>query len=268
MRWSVHVVDVASGEVLASRTPTRVLPTASVAKVLVLTELAARLEAGEIDPAEPMDRRTVAPVADSGLWQRLAVDVLPVVDAAALVGAVSDNWATNALVARLGLEAVQARGRALGLAGSTLLDLVRDLRRPEDPPTLSVGSAAEWVGAFVRLAGGSWVSPGVSRRVLGWLDAGVDHSMVLSAFGADPLVPGGGLVNKTGTSSGVRADVGLVRRGDRAAAYACLAAWDEGDDGPVDVVLDEMRRTGLLLRAHLEGQAPSGSSGSGRRDCS
>ena len=79
-RWSVCVVDADTGADLAGREPGLVLPTASVAKVFALVELAARLESGDLRPDLVLDRRSVAPVRDSGLWQHLHVDELPLED--------------------------------------------------------------------------------------------------------------------------------------------------------------------------------------------
>ncbi len=74
---------------------------------------------------------------------------------------------------------------------------------------------------MARLHRGDIVSPEVSARVLRWVAANADLSMVAAAFGLDPLAhaePDRGitLINKTGTISTVRADVGIVaasRRG-------------------------------------------------------
>ena len=51
-----HVVDADTGEVLLSRSPDVVLPTASVAKVLVLAALARALEDGEVAADEVLAR--------------------------------------------------------------------------------------------------------------------------------------------------------------------------------------------------------------------
>jgi hypothetical protein len=59
-------------------------------KLLLLVALAMRIEAGELDVHVPLSRRSVPPVADSGLWQHLLVDALPVDDLAVLVGTVSE----------------------------------------------------------------------------------------------------------------------------------------------------------------------------------
>lgn len=234
VRWSVVVGDEA-------HEPDLLLPTASVGKVFLLAELSARLDAGELDAQQPVDRRRVAPIADSGLWQHLVTDVLPLADVARLVGTVSDNWATNALLDLVGLDAVRERAAALAPGGSVLHDLVRDHRGPEHPPTLSEGCASDWVT----------VLPTLDGRVLGWLDSSVDLSMVASAFGLDPLAHREDrevrLVNKTGTSDGVRADVGLVTRGDRRTAYAAIAGWDPARPELRAPVLAAMRGIGGLV---------------------
>lgn len=254
-RWSVAVRDAMSGATVVALDSHRLLRTASVAKVYLLVEVAARLAAGQLDPLLPVDRRSTAPVADSGLWQHLASDVLPVVDVATLVGSVSDNLAANALVELIGLDAVRTRAAKHAADGSTLHDLVRDVRRRGDPETLSEGSAADWVSLFAGLARGMVESPRVSERVLGWLAAGTDLSMVAAAFGLDPLSHGGGadrgfaVWNKTGTDAGVRADVGLIDGGSQTLAYAAICNWSpSADRDPRDDVLVAMRRIGSSLR--------------------
>ena len=247
--WSVVVREAASGQELFTHEPDRLLRTASVAKLFLLLEVAERLEAGTLGPDHPVRRDPVEPVADSGLWQHLAVDTLPVVDAAVLVGAVSDNLATNVLVDLVGLEAVQERARRTVTGGSTLHDLVRDVRTPTDPPTLSEGCASDWAGVMAGLHTRSVATPGACRRVLGWLATGVDLSMVASAFGLDPLAHvepdrGVSLWSKTGTSDGLRADVGLVRTPQATVSYAAICNWDPGQAALREPVLAAMRELG------------------------
>lgn len=232
--WSVQVTDAATDQVRLERTPGTVLPTASVAKVLLLMEVAARVEGGVLALDQPLDRRVTPRVGDSGLWHRMRQDVLPLEDVALLVASVSDNWATNVLA----LE--------VGLGSSGLLDLVRDQRGPADPPLLSVGNASAWTTLLGRLHRRE--SPG-AERVLGWLASGVDHSLVLAAHAADPLVVDATLVNKTGSDPGVRADVGLVTRGGRTLAFAAIAAFDPS---LTEVAVHDLRALGAVLRGSLE----------------
>lgn len=250
--WSIAVLDVASQQTLAASSPLRVLKTASLAKVFLLLEVAARFEAGSLDRRELLDRRAVARVEDSGLWQHLHVDQLPLVDAAILVAAVSDNWATNALLERVGLDAVQARSRALGYLESRLEDCIRDVRGPDVPATVSLGRAADWAEIFARLQRRGLVSSAVDTQVAAWLETSMDHSMVASAFHLDPLVGGATsgrfrFYNKTGTDAGVRADAGLLI-GRRSLAYCALANWAPDDDR-VEQVMDGMHAIGQLIRS-------------------
>ncbi|MFW5468580.1 serine hydrolase [Knoellia sp. CPCC 206435] len=256
--WSVSVVDLGSGEVLASHDPDRLLSTASVGKLFVLVELAERLHDGRVAPDLPLDRRAVPPVADSGLWQHLSTDVLPVVDVARLVGAASDNLATNVLIDLLTLESIRTRAREWATRGSDLVDVVRGLRGPADPPHLSLGCAADLTDVLARLWAERHVQDSAGRTVLRWLAPGMDLSMVASAWHQDPLShaeepSGPRLVNKTGTNLGVRADVGVVNSGGRATAYAVVANWSEDPPGHRrDDVMVALGGIGAALRSHLD----------------
>lgn len=246
--WSILAVDTGSGETLVESAPDLLLPTASVAKIFLLHHLAELLDD---DPSlgELMLRKdSVAPVADSGLWQYLDAAALTLNDCARLVGAVSDNLATNVLLGHVGLAPVQAIARRLAAGGSMLNDSVRDVRRPEDPPMLSVGCAADWVTYFR--------TP--HPTVMSWLAPSTDLSMVSAAFGLDPLAhaePDEHLRvwSKTGTDDGVRAEVGLLDVGGRQAAYAVICRFQ----GEVIPVLAQMRAYGtLILDALQDGDAP------------
>ena len=157
-----------------------------------------------------------------------------VADLATMVGATSDNLATNVLLRAVGLGAVRARTEQLGLMRTALLDLVRDSRGPDDAPQLSVGSTAELSWLFGALARNEIVDPLTSQRVMGWLSLNSDLSLVASAFGLDPLSHRGAdhntlLVNKTGSDVGVRAEAGALRGANRAVSYAVSVQFN--DDG-------------------------------------
>lgn len=257
VRWSICVRDASGAPLLAHRADDE-LPTASVGKILLLAAAAGMLHGGELAEDEPLARDPRLGVADSGLWQHLAGGPLTPSDLAVLIGAVSDNWATNVLLDRVGRERVP--WSTLDPAGGprvSLNDFVRDVRGPEHPPTLSNGTAGMLCAQLLALAAGRLPAhAGDGRRVLGWLRLNTDLSMVASAFGLDPLAhtaPDLGLLlaNKTGTDAGIRADVGLVvpcgpdgvpDDGD-ALAYAALAHWAP------DLPPDDERRTRLGVLA-------------------
>lgn len=256
VRWGVCLqVD---GRSVAEVAPTDVLPTASVGKVLLLIEVARRIEAGLLDPGlrlapVPDDR-----AADSGLWQHLDEPALSVASLAVLVASVSDNLATNVLLREVGIEAVGTVAAQCGLDDTRLLDGIRDRRGPEHPPAPSVGSAGELARLMAGLAAGEAVSAGVSARVAEWLALDVDVSMVAGGLALDPLAHLDGpvrLFHKTGWDAGVRADAGHVNGPKGRLSYAVLAHWDpEESDQSVDASVASvavMRAIGELVRAEV-----------------
>lgn len=257
-QWSVEVRRVEDGVALRAD-HRRLLRTASVAKLLLLLEVAESAAAGSLDLSATVRRDSVPPVGDSGLWQHLSAPALTIADAAMLVGAVSDNLATNVLLAAVGLERVQRRGRDLFGPGTTLLDAVRDVREPHHPETLSVGTAADWCEFFARLARGRLASPAAAALLRTWLGHGADLSMVAAALHLDPLSHGGAaaarplLWNKTGTDDGVRADVGVVRGAASDVAFAVICNWDPGDGVDVGAVLAAMRGIGAIVKRLADG---------------
>lgn len=256
LQWSVRVLDAVTRQELYAVSPDLMLPAASVGKVLLLLTVAAQLEGGDLTPAMPLLRAPEDAVADSGLWQHLTADELSVNDLATLVGAVSDNYATNVLLRAVGLDAVDRVTDTLGLKATRLHDRVRDHRSAQDPPTLSEGTASELADLMVDLHHREALSPAVSERVLGWLAAGADLSMVPDPLHLDPLAHAGGdrgvrLWHKTGTDDGTRADVGLLQAGERALAWAALCRWDPAGPDRRDEALAVMHALGAALREQL-----------------
>jgi beta-lactamase class A len=258
--WGVRLLDATTGQALASHRADQVQRTASIGKVLLLLEVARLLESGELDGSQQLVPRQEDLVADSGLWRHLSTAEMEVVDCAALVGAFSDNLATNVLLRRVGgARAVEETAVAAGIEDVALHGPVRDVRGPSDPPTRSTGSAAGLAALAVRLHRGELVSPMVSARVAGWLSLNADLSMVASAFGLDPLChdePDRGLRlwNKTGTITGVRGDVGVLSGPAGTIAYAVLAEWDD-PAAPLarEEALAGMALVGAAVRRVVEG---------------
>lgn len=253
---SASVMDLDTGRVLVAIDERIVLPTASIGKILLLIEVSARLTERDASGYGILDKTSRDAVGDSGVWQHLQAPSLPVADLASLVGATSDNLATNVLLRQVGLQAVRARTESLGLLRTALLDLVRDSRGPDDAPQLSVGSTAELMWLFSGLARGEIVDTLTSSRVLGWLSLNSDLSMVASAFGLDPLSHRGVdhgllLVNKTGTDTGVRAEAGVLRGPRAGVAYAVSVQFNDSGIAARLRVLDAMRIVGFDLLEYV-----------------
>ena len=254
--WSIHVRSLATG-LTFGLDDGAALSTASVGKVLLLSEVARRIDEGSLLQDELLTRTPADGVADSGLWQHLATDTLTVGDAAVLVAAVSDNLATNVLMRRVGVDAMDQVAQALGLEHVRLHDHVRNVRRANDPARLSSGSAREFAGFFARIAEGGILTPAVSGMLAYWLGLNTDLSMVAASMELDPLAhtAGGGsisVMNKTGTDAGVRADCGLVSRDGVQVAYAAIANWDETSGPMLDLVMADMRAIGGFVRSLVD----------------
>lgn len=257
--WSARVTDLSTGRTLWEHAPHRVLKTASVGKVFLLAEVARRFDDGTLEPSEVVAATAGDQVADSGILYLLQQQDHRIDDLCLLIGAVSDNMATNMLLRRLGLDAVQRATRDLGFTVSGLRDRVRLNRSQDDPLTLSTGSAAELCEFVARVHAGDIHGAAVSERLRRWLGVNTDLSMVARAMGLDPLAhtePDAGfeLWNKTGTISDARIDIGCAGHPDsgRRVGYAVLANWAWGEDHR-DPVLESMGRLGTEIRRYLEG---------------
>jgi beta-lactamase class A len=275
--WSIRLLDAATGDVLAEETPAKRLKTASIGKIFLLIEVARRLEDGRLNATDRIEILDEFFVEDSGLLYRMLDRNLTIEDAALFVGAFSDNLATNALIHACGLDDVVAVAAGLGYENTTLLDYIRNDRDDPDLPwTASYGTAAELSDVMRRLGEGDGeaagargalenpavISEAVRERVLGWLAANADTSMVAAAFLLDPLAhvereyQGMLLRHKTGSISTARIDVGHVSGPRGAVAYAVGANWDAAAAQGLDLragVEDSMRQIGEAVRARVTG---------------
>ena len=253
---SANVVDLSTQETLLSIDDRIVLPTASIGKILLLIEISARLSSQDFSGYGILDKSIRDSVGESGIWQHLQAPALPVADLATLVGATSDNLATNLLLKQVGLEAVRARTESLGMTRTALLDVVRDNRGPDDAPQLSVGSTSELSRLFGQLARGEVIDQPTSQRVTGWLSLNCDLSMVASAFGLDPLshrTPDHStlLINKTGSGAGVRSEAGALKGRRAAVSYAVSVQFDDDSLERRLRVLEAMRSVGSEILEYV-----------------
>ncbi|MBB5134852.1 beta-lactamase class A [Thermocatellispora tengchongensis] len=111
----LHALDVDTGRVVESGGDVPV-PTASVFKLPLLVAFCRAADAGRLDPAErvtvPAAARVFGPTGISAMLDDVTMSLR---DLAYLMIAVSDNTAADALVARVGLDAVNAALADLGL---------------------------------------------------------------------------------------------------------------------------------------------------------
>ncbi|WP_404434852.1 class A beta-lactamase-related serine hydrolase [Microbacterium lacus] len=229
---SIRITDLDRGTTVLSGDDYLTLPIAGLGVVPLLIEVAAGFESGALDPLEIIERSSVDPVAVAGVWQHLKAPALPLVDLAVLTASTGDALAANALLHRVGLEAVHVRIAQLGLTRTAVLDRVRDERGPDDAPHFALGSANELAEIFAALVNTQTVSPAVSAQVAEWLSLNHDLSLIAASTGLDPFAHendqhGLLFINKTGRDAGVRVEAGVLAGPRAGVAYALIVCFDD-----------------------------------------
>lgn len=255
VRFSALAFDIDSGERVFAHNENDELNTASMGKVFLLHTALQMHVNGNLNLQERLSRRPSERVDESGIWYLMEQDDLSIYDVAVLVGAFSDNFATNVLIRRIGLDNVARQVEDLGYRNSGLHDFLRWPRPAKAPRTLSSGTAAEISDFMARHAKDEFWDESTNETFRRWLGAGADTSMVASAFDLDPLAHYNyqrdvWVWNKTGTNGTIRADAGIAMTPTRRVAYAVFANWENDTDRVVDV-MPVMREAGEAIHRFL-----------------
>ncbi|MGO3885369.1 MAG: serine hydrolase [Mycetocola sp.] len=256
VKVSARIDDIRSGQNLLAVDDYIVMPTASIGKVLLLIDVAAKMQDSSFPALSVLERSPQDLVSETGLWQHLQVPALPIADLATLVAATSDNVATNVLVRAIGLDSVRRRTESIGLKRTAMLDRVRAKRGPDDAPHISLGSMRELSWLFGSLVRGEIVDPATSAQVTEWLSRNMDLSLVASAFGMDPLAHrdnrhGLTLVNKTGVDSNIRVEAGVLTGPRAGVSYAVAASFADHELRSRLAVVDALRTVGEDLLEYV-----------------
>ncbi len=231
-RVAVHVRDLDRHTVVLEGDDFLTHPIGGLGVVPLLVEVAAGFQTGTLDPLEIIEREKLDRVSASGVWQHLKAPALPLGDLAVLAAATGDALAANALLDRVGLDAVRARIDAMDLTSLALLDKARDRRGPDDAPHFALGSARELAHVFSGLVNGKIVSAAVSAQVAEWLSLNHDLSLVGAATGLDPFSHeddehGLLFINKTGRDPGIRSEAGVLAGPRAGLSYAMIVCFDD-----------------------------------------
>jgi beta-lactamase class A len=213
----VSIKDLKTGATIELR-PDEAFPQASSIKLAVLYELYRQAEEGRIDPGE-VTRPGLPRVGGDGVLQSLGDRVsLTWRDLAVLMMGWSDNEATNLLVSRLGMDAVNRRLEGLGLARTRLRRRMMDAeaaRRGEE----NLGTPAEMRRLAEALREGVGLGPDRAKDLLAVAAVPKD-----SAFRA-PLPEGLTVADTPGSLEGVRCVTALVDLPGRPYAAAVMTTY-------------------------------------------
>ncbi|MEB3221177.1 MAG: serine hydrolase [Candidatus Sericytochromatia bacterium] len=198
---------------------------ASTIKVPLMAAVMQLVEAGKLDLSQqvtvkasnvtrtwepPGDKR---PILRGG--ERVTVEHL--VD---LMISRSDNTATNTLMDLVDRNAVAAGFGSLGMPRTQLGKKLYWGNRVPDTPRgagQNVTTAGDMAQLFQRIADGTAVSPGASEKMRGWLRGQLDHDKI-----ARGLPPGATFYGKSGETSKVTHDVGIVEVGGQRYVLAVM----------------------------------------------
>jgi len=209
---AVAVKHLESGETFLHE-PDRIMPTASLIKFPVLIEAYLQADAGQFTLREPVVLRERDKVPGSGL---LSVHFsegacFPLRDALRLMTAISDNTATNLVLDRVSLRAVNERMASWGLketrinaqvfrGSTTSIDKERTAKYG-----LGSTTAREMLTLWEILLVGDKVRPPLQACILGHLRAN-DDTAKLSRL----LPPGTRVAHKDGAVTAARTDAGVI----------------------------------------------------------
>jgi len=157
--WTAALTDLNTGDHIAidERRP---MPPASLAKVPVLTALYQAVDDGKVRLDDRITYEEGHRSLGSGVLSMMSPGVEMLVrDAAVLMMTISDNSATNMCIDLVGLDAINAKMRALGLTETQLMLRLGDPRIKMDARNMSLSSAGDIVRLLTLIARREAVSP-------------------------------------------------------------------------------------------------------------
>jgi beta-lactamase class A len=207
-----------------------VMPTASLIKLPILIEAYLQAVEGKIRLADILTLRDADKVPGSGILTENFSEgaTFPLRDALRLMTVFSDNTATNLVLDRIGIKAVNARMAAWGLKETRLnAKVYRGDTTSVDPARtkkygLGSTTAREMVSLLDSLMGTDRVKPAAKQAILTLLQKCDDKEKLPRFLPPDVVV-----AHKTGTVSGVRTDAGLIYLDDGPVAVCVLTAENE-----------------------------------------
>lgn len=189
--------------------------TASVIKFPIMAEVYFQVREGRLELQAPLRYEESNRVPGAGILQDLSPGLeLPLMDVVTLMIALSDNTATNMVIDRVGIDAVNQRMHRLGMNRTRLNKKVYLPALDEIPEErarfgLGVTTAGEMLDLLRRLYRRELVDAEASEQMIGILSKQRDQEQIPRLLaGAD--WEGVTFAHKTGALDQVRNDVGLV----------------------------------------------------------
>jgi beta-lactamase class A len=236
------IVDLVNGERI-ERLASHPFPTASSIKIAILYEMFRQADEGRVslDASIPWDPARA--VGGSGVLFELSAPVLTLRDYATLMIVLSDNTATNVLIDALGIDAVTARMKTLGMPEIQLrrrmMDLEAALAGREN-----VASPAALAKLLEVVHKGDGLKPRSRDALLAILRKAKSSPMVRGIPSGVPVA------SKPGDLDGVRADAGIVSVAERPYVFVAMTSWLQRDEEG-ERAIEELSRTAYQYFSRL-----------------
>jgi beta-lactamase class A len=194
-------------------------PTASVIKVPIMVEVYRQAAAGLLALDDPIPVLAEERTDGSGILKYLHADLqLTIADAVELMIIVSDNTATNLVLRRVGIDAVNSTMDNLGFSRTRTAGPIRTANREVELSRMSRTTPREMGNLLALVATGRAVSAEASAAMIETLEHQI-HSDMLPRYLPFTYYPERlglpempvRIAHKTGGLSGVRNDVGILR---------------------------------------------------------
>ncbi|XHX80726.1 MAG: serine hydrolase [Stenomitos frigidus ULC029] len=206
---------------------------ASTIKVPILVAFFQDVDEGKIRLDEQLTMRKELVGGGSGELQGLPVGTqVTALETATKMITISDNTATNMIIARLGgIAALNQRFQSWGLVSTTLNNLLPDLSGT------NTTSPKEMAFLMTRLSQGELVSMRSRDRVLDIMQRTVNRSQLPQGLGKDATI-----AHKTGDIGGLIGDVGLIDMPNgKRYSLTVLVKRSFNDDSAYDLVANASR---------------------------
>lgn len=219
----LSIIDLTNGDTLSIRGHDP-FPTASIIKLPILVELFHQMKSGRIRWEDPLLLIDADRVPGAGVLRFLSTPhALTVGDAATLMIALSDNTATNLIIDKIGIRAVNSRMDSLGLRTTKLYAKVFGSTRTSIDTAgsrrwgLGVTSANDLARLLAALHRGELVSDSASKRMVELLKLQFVRDRIPRL-----LPPGTAVAHKTGEVDATRNDCGIVYARDHPFVFCAL----------------------------------------------
>lgn len=231
----------------------RVLPAASLIKLPILGLALREVHAGRLDPTKRLAIRIRDRAPGAGVVRLLRRGLhLTVQDLLTLMIAISDNSATNRVIDLLGIDAVNAFCREVGLERTTLVGLLQQPPDRQNEEQLAgrrnETSAADMLGLLLQLERGDLLPPEETRLAKDILFAqqrteGIGRYLPLDPDAHErPLR----LASKSGWLAGIWHDAGLIYDAAGSPLFALVVMTVGSDDRA-----EHIEQEGLMLIAEV-----------------